>query len=241
MNVAKWFVAASLASAAAHTPGVAAADPVLGQVDDFEDGTTQGWRINLLGIGSPPAEVLPVNIPDGGPGGDGDGFLRMTSLGTAGPGGRLVALNLDDRWTGNYLASGVSALRMDLNNLGTTDLALRILFERTDGGPPTDIAWSTLPVLLPAGGGWTTATFDIRPDDLTAGLGSIHDALEFASVIRIFHSPASEFPGPPTVAVLGVDNIQAVPEPASWRMVVAGLLGLAALGRAGRLARRPAA
>lgn len=34
---------------------------MLGQTDTFENGTTENWLINLLGMGVPPAAALPVN------------------------------------------------------------------------------------------------------------------------------------------------------------------------------------
>ncbi|WP_165252991.1 PEP-CTERM sorting domain-containing protein [Paludisphaera soli] len=225
-----------VAAACLLLPSPASADPVVGQIDDFEDGTTQGWLINLLGMGSPPAEALPTNVTTGGPGGLDDNYLRLTSLGVAGAGGRLVALNLDPRWTGDYLSSGVAAITMDLINLGSTDLSLRLLFEHVEAGPPTDVAFTTDAVFLAAGGGWTSATFRVGLDDLTAALGSVEAALGDVSVVRLYHSPAAGFPGPPTAAQLGVDNIRAtaVPEPASIAMLLAGVLGAGlAAGRRG--------
>lgn len=206
----------------------AAAGPVIGQTDDFEDGTTQGWQVNLLGMGPAPPEALPTNIPTGGPGGQDDNFLQLTSLGVNGPGGRLVALNLDSRWTGDYLTSGVNALTVDVNNLGSTDLFLRLLFEHAAGGPPTDVAFSTNSVTVAAGSGWTPVTFLIRPGDLTAATGSVEAALSDTSVLRIFHSPSAQFPGPAVAAVLGVDNITAaaVPEPGSLVLLATGLSGM---------------
>src|SRR5688500_14521637 len=63
----------------------------LGQIDTFEDGTTQGW-IGGLGImgnhPTPPANAL------GGLAGPNDNYLRLTSIGGGGPGGRLSVLNL---------------------------------------------------------------------------------------------------------------------------------------------------
>lgn len=210
------------------SPTPATADPIIGQVDTFEDGTTQGWHINALGIGSPPVEALPTNVPTGGPGGVDDSYLQLTSLGTPSAGGRLVAINLDARWTGDYLSAGVGAITMDVNNLGTEDLALRLLFEHLEGGPPTDLALSAEAVLVPSGSGWTRVTFQVRPDDLTALVGSVETALGAASVIRLLHAPTAAFPGPPVTAVLGVDNITAVPEPGSLALLALGLAGLGA-------------
>ncbi|WP_337176673.1 PEP-CTERM sorting domain-containing protein [Paludisphaera sp.] len=226
---------ALVACACLLLPSPASADPIVGQVDDFEDGTTQGWLINLLGMGSPPAEALPINVPTGGPGGADDHYLRLTSLGVTGAGGRLVALNLDSRWTGDYLSAGVAMITMDLINLGSSDVSLRLLFESVGATGPTDVASTNDSVFLAAGGGWTSATFRVGLDDLTASLGSVEAALTSASVIRLYHGPDPGFPGPPIAAQIGVDNIRAaaIPEPASIAMLLVGAIGagLAARGR----------
>jgi hypothetical protein len=191
----------------------------VGQLDTFEDGTTQGWVINLLGMGAPPAAALPVNIPSGGPSGADDNFLRLTALGGSGAGSRLTALN-SLQWAGDYLAAGIGSLTMNVNNLGTTDLFLRLVFENPTVGPPDDIAFSTDAVFVPGGSGWVSVVFSIVPSALTAGLGSVTDALSTTTVLRLYHSEAPTFPNPATppaavVAQLGVDNILAVAAPAT--------------------------
>ena len=208
---------------------------VIGQVDTFEDGTTRNWLINVLGMGSPPPLALPANVPDGGPDGPNDSYLQLTSLGTGGAGGRLVALNLA-QWSGNYALAGVGGIAMDVINLGTSDLSLRLLFEHLEGGPPTDVATSTNAVFVPAGSGWRHVVFPVAAPALTALLGNVDDVLESVSVLRIFHSATVAFPPDPIVARLGVDNIAAVPEPASLALV-AGALLLVAGGRACRSRR----
>src|SRR4051794_16073357 len=101
MTLKSWAAALVVMTAAWLWPPFAGAEPVVGQVDTFEDGTTQGWIVNLLGQGPPPAAALPTNVPTGGPGGSGDHFLELNSVGGQGAGSRLVALNLDARWTGD--------------------------------------------------------------------------------------------------------------------------------------------
>jgi hypothetical protein len=219
----------------------------VGQRDTFEDGTTQNWIINLLGIGSPPPAALP-RLEDGGPGGAGDSYLRLTSVGGGGAGSRLAVLNYGGQWVGDYRAAGISAIRLDARNFGETDLALRLLFENPGlpptPGPPTALAISAAPLLLPVGGTWTSLTFPLFGAGGLVGLfGSDVDALLRATtMIRLVHMPGPvEGPIPPTVvASLGVDNITAVPEPTTLALVAggAGLLALTGARRARRGASR---
>jgi hypothetical protein len=182
----------------------------IGQVDTFEDGTTQNWIVGLLGA---PHPAPPVNEASGGPSGTDDNFLHLSSLGGLGAGGRLTALNIS-QWAGDYIAAGVAIISMDVNNLGTTDLALRLAFSDPLVGPPVNIAFSANAVLVPAGGGWTSVAFPVQVVDLLAGLGSVEDALKNTTELRIYHSIPANFPNPitpvePIVAQLGIDNIRA--------------------------------
>ena len=209
----------------------AAQAAVIGQIDTFEDGTTQGW---VVGVGpfQPVVPFPPVNVASGGPGGVNDNFLRLTSTGQSGsisPGSRLTALNAS-QWSGDYLAAGIGAIEMDVRNFGASDLSLRLLFQDGMGGPPTAVAFSTNALVLPTGGGWTHVVFPIAPSDLTAALGSVSDALSTATMLRIFHGAAPAFPGEQTAGVLGIDNIRAlavapVPEPATILTLALGLAG----------------
>jgi hypothetical protein len=194
----------------------------IGQQDNFEDGTTQGWVVALGGAAHPRP---PVNIPSGGPTGAGDNFLFLTALGGQGPGSRLTVINVS-QWTGDFIAAGISGVRMDLINLGPTDLNLRLLFSDESARPPQNLAFSTTPFFLPAGAGWTSAFFSIAPGNLTAGAGSVTAALHDTTEFRIFNSTATDFPGEPIVASLGVDNITATPEPASAALLGSTLLAL---------------
>ncbi len=194
-------------------------------VDDFEDGTTQGWHVGDAAHPAPP-----INVPSGGPAGAGDAYLQLTAGGTAatGSGGRLSVLNLS-QWTGDF--TGVPGIAMDVNNFGPDDLVLRLLFVNFPDPPgfPTDIAWTLAPVEVPAGSGWTSVLFSLDPANLFAPFGTVAGALGDADELRIFHNPVPAFGGPgmgapPVTAIVGIDNIQAIPEPATLLMVLSGLV-----------------
>jgi hypothetical protein len=193
---------------------------VIGQVDTFQDGTTDGWFAGGLGMGQIPPNP-PHVVPSGGPAGVGDQYLVITSQGGTGAGSRLVAIN-GAQWAGDYLAAGISFISADLKNLGTTDLTIRLLFEDPMGGPPVDEAVTTFGAFLPVGSDWTHVVFAITPGDLTVVTGSVTAVLSNTTLLRIIDSPT---PGDAvTIAgVLGVDNIAAVPEPSAVLLVGCGL------------------
>lgn len=193
-------------------------------IDDFQDGTTMGW-------GVPGASPLPpVNVAAGGPGGAGDAYLQLQAdAGLAGAGSRLSVLN-ETQWTGDFRAAGITAISMDVNNFGPDDLVLRLLFEDFDApGPPVNLAMTVANVVVPAGSGWMSIVFDLSPVNLIAGIfGTVEGALTDVDVMRIFHNPVAAFPGPPggiptVTATLGVDNIAAVPEPATGALLIGGV------------------
>jgi hypothetical protein len=205
-----------------------ASGAVIGQIDTFQNGTTDGWFAGGLGMGSVPA-IPPQVVANGGPQGTGDRYLQVTGIGGNGPGSKIAAINMT-QWAGNYLTPGISGIAMDLKNFGSTDLTIRLLFEDPMLGPPLDQAVTTFGAFLPAGGGWTHAFFAIAPGSMTVLSGSVTTLLSNTTLIRIIDSPT------PTdavsiVGVLGIDNINAVPEPSSWAMVIGSLACLAARRR----------
>src|SRR6187549_3266277 len=95
---------------------------VLGQTDTFQDGTTMGW-------GNGPFAPPITNFADGGPLGAGDRWIRMTADG-GGSGGRLTMFNdaPTGQWSGNFIAAGVTAIQIDLNNQSAVSLSIRFAF-----------------------------------------------------------------------------------------------------------------
>jgi hypothetical protein len=192
----------------------------LGQTDTFS-ASAEGWFAGGGPMGAVPP--LPPSVQSsGGPGGASDAFLRISSNGGGGPGSRLVAMNRT-QWAGDYLTAGVGAIEMDLINLGTTDVTMRLLFEDPTVGPPVNIAATSFGAFLPAGSGWMHVRFGITSDQLVEIAGDAAAALGGATLMRLYHSTTPIFPPVPLTAFVGVDNISAVPEPHAALSMVVGL------------------
>jgi hypothetical protein len=227
-------VAALVAFSVVLSPSAQAV--TLGQVDTFE-ASIENWFAGGGPFGAVPP-IPPSVVASGGPGGADDAYLQVTSNGSAGPGGRLVAMN-GAQWAGDYLAAGVGGIAMDLRNFGTSDLTLRLLFEDPmAGAPPANLAATTFEVTLLAGGDWTHVVFPIAPTDLTVLMGDASTLLSNTTLIRLYHGTDAAFPGERIAGLLGVDNIAAVgavPEPAALTLMLTGL----ALFGARRAVRAP--
>lgn len=196
----------------------------LGQADTFSS-AIDGWFAGGGPIGAVPPNP-PTVVGTGGPAGAGDRYLSVTGLGSDGPGGRLVAMN-GAQWSGDYTAAGITAIAMDLNNFGPSDLVVRLFFEDPQNGPPANQA-VTPGVTLPAGSGWQHVLLPVLASDLTVLAGDASVLLGNTTLLRIFHGPTAAFPGPAVVGSLGIDNISAVPAPGALLLMLTGLAALAA-------------
>jgi hypothetical protein len=202
----------------------------LGQIDDFESGT-QGWTVGSSHP-SPPEQV-----PDGGPDGDGDGWLQITANGTSGAGSRLSAIN-SDQWSGDY--TGATEIRVWLQGPGNqSDPVIRLYFYSGPLENQCSIATiETAPV--PVVTGWAEYVFAIDPLSLTnsfsGGCSDIEAAMAAVIRMQIAHSPDLVSPGafPPFIGVLGVDDVTLVPEPGG---AAAAVVALASLGARRRVRR----
>jgi hypothetical protein len=202
----------------------------IGPIDTFQSGTTEGWFAGGGPLGGIPP-TPPHVVANGGPAGAGDQYLVITADAPSGAGSRVVALNAS-QWAGNYLSSGITGIALDLKNLGATDLTIRLLFEDPIPGPPANEAVTTLGAFLPVGSDWTHFVFPISPSSLTTIFGDANVLLSHTTVLRIIDSPT------PTEAVqmmgvLGVDNIEAVPEPGTFLIAGVALAGFALWRRRG--------
>ena len=204
---------------------------VVGQNDDFEDGTTQFWGNG--GAGAPPVE----NIDTGGPGGAGDNFMQITSIGGGGAGRFLVAFNRD-QWIGNYISAGVTSIEIDLRNQSNVSLSIRLAFKETGNFGSPGYLSSTAALLAP-GSGWQHFVFTINVGTMIP-IGGPVDFNTFFSTgngeMRIINEVGTtNLNGDVIAAQLGVDNIHAVPEPSTSLIGALGLLVLVAAFR-----RKPA-
>jgi hypothetical protein len=222
--------------ALARVSAVAGAIAV-GQIDTFEDGTTDSWA-----NGGPPGEQ-PLNIASGGPGGAGDRFLEIQS-GIFGGAERLIAFNRD-QWIGDFLHAGVNEIDADLLNLCDQTLSIRIAMRLGTGGRGTPGYASTIPISLPTDGQWHHATFMLDADHLTA-IGGPPDLATFLTEVAEFRLLESPFPlliGDGIDGQFGADNIRALglpaPEPSSAAAALFGVASLAAAALWGRRNPQP--
>ena len=177
------------------------AQVTLNQVDDFQDGTTQNWRIGGAGGGSGP-----INVADEGPAGAGDNCLQYTSNGVGGMvASRMIFYSQNEQWSGDFIAEGIDQISMDVR-VQTNDLNLRIAMQ----GTGTQIC-TTNAINVEASGNWTSITFPISPSDFTivSGGSDINTVLGTVGTLRILSNNAPDWLGEEIAAVLQVDNVTA--------------------------------
>lgn len=183
-------------------PALAAAITA-GDVDDFQDGTLQGWT---SGISNPQG---PTNEADQGPGGTGDRALLATATGSITAGGKLVIFN-QSQWTGDFLAAGVADVRVDLRNLGDVTLTMRFVLRSSFGVYVTD------GIEIAPSATYSTLTFSLRPADLILvnGAADAETVLGNVTEFRFLHSTVANERGQIVSGQLLVDNVTALGESA---------------------------
>lgn len=179
------------------------AQVTLNQVDDFQTGSTENWRIG--GAGN--ASSGPINVANAGPSGPGDNCLQYTSTGGGGVASKMVFYSQNNQWSGDFITAGVDQINLDVN-VQTTALNLRIAMQGTNG---TRIC-STNPINVPANGTWSNITFPIDPSDFTvvSGGNDANSVLSSVLTLRILSSATPTWQNVDAVAsVIQVDNILA--------------------------------
>jgi hypothetical protein len=190
---------------------------LVGQVDTFQDGSIDNWG----------GGASPVNVTDGGPAGTGDHFLQITSSGGGGPGSKLTTFNRS-QWLGDYTSPVIGSISMDLEDLGSSPLSIRVAFKDGTGSGAAGYA-STNAFSLPADSAWHHATFLLSGSAFT-GINSPAESfstlLTSPAEFRIISSGSPALDGDVIAASLGVDNITAVsapvPEPATMSVLLTG-------------------
>lgn len=197
-----------------------------GQIDDFQDGATEAWT-----DGSGGSNV--ANISSDGPAGLNDHYLQVSS-GSFGGAARMLTFNTS-QWLGNYVAAGVSGVRMDLKNFGSSAIPIHIAIREGNGTSGTPGYASSIAFSLPADGQWHQALFSLDAASLTAINSPQPLAVDLLNVadFRLLSSTVPSTIGDAINARIGVDNITAVPEPPT--IAILGM-GMSAIGL--RLFRR---
>lgn len=200
------------------SPAVAGLSAIISsQIDNFEDGTLQGWSSNAGND----------NIPSGGPAGADDNYLVIYRPTDSQPYPFHIGTKNTTTWTGDYISAGIEAIAMDVNTISITsgpeNLSLRIVLFGPGG------AFSSKePVTVISDGGWQHVEFGLTNSDLVrisgsgsgyinpgSGVDDLTATLSEVDTLLIRHDPATN-PTPVgqhpqhIMATLGIDNIASV-------------------------------
>jgi hypothetical protein len=187
---------------------------VLGFVDDFAAPGTSGWT-SLISNSNPGT---------GGIGGDGDGFLLLSSsvefhFGTH---------NDTPNYQGNWSAAGITQLSFYLNDVGTDEpFSFHFLFTGGPTGQP-ETTWLRDASLEPPNGSWQQYVVDLTDG---SGWTRVRGDATFAEVLAEVEDAQFRHDLPPYVASpdsimgdLGIDQITLLPEPGSMLLLAVSLL-----------------
>lgn len=184
---------------------------ISGQLDTFEDGTSDSW---MNGFGD-------LATGTGGPAGAADHFLRIDADGN-GAGGKLVGYN-SNQWTGNFVLAGVNSIEMDLKAIsitaGASVLTVRIAFRSATGALISAGASgyvSSAGAVIAVDGQWHHVVFrfsSLIPINSSGGVppAPLNTFLRGPAEFRIIHAASPSLVGDAIIASMGIDNIHAIP------------------------------
>jgi hypothetical protein len=168
-------------------PFISFAQITSGQINEFTDGT-DGW---LRGTAI-------------------DGELALTADGI-GSSGKLVTFN-QSSWSGNYLEENITHIQLDITNLSTEDLQMRVaLGNGSDANSGTWYA-STEAIAVASGTENQSILFPIDEENLSqvVGSSSYQDVFDHIVTLRILHGENPSAQGDAIVAEISLDNIEAI-------------------------------
>ena len=136
------------------------------------------------------------------------------------------------QWAGDYIAAGITSIEMDVNHIspGSDTVELRVLIH----GPGGIFASTSLAPSL-AGDTWEHLPFGLTVADLTYvsdGTNNLASTLSAVSRLQVRHDEPDATTNPPGLhpphitATVGIDNIEAVPEPTTVALLLLGGLVL---------------
>lgn len=185
---------------------------------------------------SPGARVESRRTGVAGPGFDSAaGFLLHISDGDGANGKWLMWSDAAD-WQGDYLAAGVTGIRLDADNRAGSPLGLRIAFDGPGGWFVSDAQTITNST---AGEDWTELSFSLVASNFShvgagGGSGSFNATMSAVTRFEILGGPDSFTyrPGPDIIDAgistntVAIDGITAVPEPSALALLAAPLIAL---------------
>lgn len=199
-------VTARLLAIALAALAIGAADSAaveVGQIDDFQDGSTMGWQHGQ------PNQHAPRIAEDEGPDGTGDHALRVSSWGGSGPGGMMIMLNVA-QWTGDFQDAGITGLEFELQHVSGADASIRVAVSDSPGPTGTWFA-SAEPAAISSGSSWDSYFLSLEPEDLVQVLGtaSAEEVLSDVAEMRLLSSNSADYRGDAVQMELLYDNITA--------------------------------
>jgi len=190
----------------------------IGTFDDFQNGSTGGWKAGAA------SSNPPVVVSDAGPAGARDYALLVTATGS-GASSRFVTFNTRT-WAGDYLAAGIEEIVLDVSVSGPAGLVLRAAVDGPGG------RFASPGVSVAPGTGYQQVRIPVKQSVWTvAGGWNVSQTLSNVTTLRLLSNAAPDWRGEPIVTEAYLDNIRAVPEAGTLVMLGAGLAGLTALGR----------